>query len=150
MAQNLALISHGEPQWDAKVNSAINCLNEVEGVTDSLQWSTPTDVGLTATNGLQISDESFYTYTTIGNRKLVELDLNLTRTSQYTGANGGTVIWPSSIVCNAPMAGFVNSKDCMWKSDGTGIQLISIGDGAEHGWNPGTLYSLHIFYTLSN
>lgn len=31
MAQNLALISHGEPQWDAKVNSAINRLNEVGG-----------------------------------------------------------------------------------------------------------------------
>lgn len=143
-------MDQGEPQWASKYNGLVDAVQNVEGVTDSLQWSTPTDVGLTATNGLQISDGSFYTYTKIGDRKLVELGLNLTRTSQYTGANGGTVMWPSSIVCNAPMAGFVNSQDCMWKSDGTGIQLTSIGDGAQHGWNPGTIYSLHIIYTLSN
>lgn len=143
-------MSQGPETIDKNLNAINTELQNVEGVTDSLQWFAPTDAGLIATNGLQISDGSFYTYIKIGNRKIVELDLNLTRTSQYTGANGGTIKWPSSIVCNAPMAGFVNSQDCMWKSDGTGIMLTSIGDGTGHGWNPGTLYSLHIIYTLGN
>lgn len=31
MVQNLALVSHGEPNWDVKVNAAIKALNEVGG-----------------------------------------------------------------------------------------------------------------------
>lgn len=143
-------MSQGPETIDKNLNAINTELQNVEGVTDSLQWSAPTDAGLIATNGLQISDGSFYTYVEIGDRKLVELCLNLTRTSQYTGADGGTVMWPSSIACNAPMSGLIDSKDCMWNSNGTSIQLTSIGDGAQHGWNPGTLYSLHIIYTLSN
>lgn len=31
MVQNLSLVSHGEPNWDVKVNAAIKALNEVGG-----------------------------------------------------------------------------------------------------------------------
>lgn len=76
MAQNLALISHGEPQWDTKVNAAINRLNEVGVVTDALHlqnanWS---NEGLIFQNDF-FDHDSGYRYVQFPGFKLVELKI---------------------------------------------------------------------------
>ena len=60
MEQNLALISHGEPQWDAKVNSAINRLNEIGG-GDKLSLVSHNQDGIVALNGTDLLDTYYYT-----------------------------------------------------------------------------------------
>ena len=90
MEQNLALISHGEPQWDTKVNSAINRLNEIGG-GDKLSLVSHNQDGIVALNGTELLDTHYETVsfdgvsivtlyyslrnTTIEDNKLYALDL---------------------------------------------------------------------------
>lgn len=146
---DLVKIFTGMSNGPEDIDKNFNALNsDVGGVKSSLQWSASTNAGLVGLDGLEVSGESYYTYAKIGNRKIIDLYLNLKRTTQTTGPNGGRIQWPSAIQSNAMMSGSVNSQDCRWVSDGTGITLTTVGTGKDHGWNPGTIYSIHMFYTV--
>ena len=58
MAQDLALIAHGEPQWDTKVNAAIEKVNTELGGTN-LSLSDPSTLGIVTYNGITVG-EGYY------------------------------------------------------------------------------------------
>lgn len=74
----LQLLKHGEPLWDAKVNAAIERLNAVGGTIDGLHWSTKTSDGIVLLNGFTASgDGIFYRCLDLQGVKLVSLGLGL-------------------------------------------------------------------------
>lgn len=77
--EQLPLVQHQEPNWDVKINDAINRLNEMGGVTDNLQLQPFTDSGIVFLNNFQNKDNlSGYRFVKVPGGKLVELNIDTT------------------------------------------------------------------------
>ena len=79
--EQLQTLKHGEPSWDAQVNDAINRLNDMGEVTDSLLANVTLsdnfhNDGLLALNGATV--DGFYRYVQLKNAKLIEVTINVT------------------------------------------------------------------------
>lgn len=74
--QTLPTLSHQEPNWDKKVNQAIELLNSVGGVIDGLRPTEFTSSGIVFYNGFQNnSNMSGYRYVQLPGAKLVDLNI---------------------------------------------------------------------------
>lgn len=151
----LQLLSHGEPNWDAKVNAAIEFLNSLGGAVSNLKWSEFTDDGIVYQNGFQDiggvgQGKTGYRYAVVGNRKIVELQVALhlltdpgNSTSQLTALTLPGTVSPSNVgsphLINANYA--INCVDSR-------VDATKIGDNWQIGSN--SYYLMHVMYTSDN
>lgn len=95
----LQLLSHGEPNWDAKVNAAINQINQ----GGSEEWTDFTSTGLVFQNGFNqlgsdSSHESVYGFVQFNGWKLVDLQIMVALSAAPSSTSNVTaVILPDSI-----------------------------------------------------
>lgn len=114
----LQLLSHGEPNWDVKVNAIIDELTKTEDSVENMVWTIGKD-GIVIINDLfQLNDYSFYEYMDIGDRRIVHLYISLTATRDFTGsATGYAFTVPDSVKPSSPMNGSAGQY-YSWNYDG--------------------------------
>lgn len=95
----LQLLSHGEPQWDTKVNAIIEKVNEEGDMT----WTPETSDGMVFQNGFNqlgsdSSHESVYKFVQFNGWKLVDLQIMVALSAAPSSTSNVTaVILPDSI-----------------------------------------------------
>lgn len=156
MAENL-MISHGEPQWDAKYNNLVTVVQNMGGVVDSLHWTDFTDEGIVYQSGFQSrggsgANSTGYRYLQVGNAKLVELqvDLKLTADPGKGVVNLNALSVPASVAPQATGAIMVNSdKYSVTFDDGT--LSVSKSSGDIDWWvGDNGYYQFHALYTSNS
>lgn len=138
----LQRIAHGEPNWDTKVNAIIDSVNPL---TENAITSSD---GIVVSGKMKLQAESFYTVVNVGDKRLVEVNLNLATESSFNASVGCTITLPSSITCNALIGGAAYGPDASFLSSGEGIKLQATSGGDSHGWNVGNMYGIHTLYLL--
>ena len=151
----LQKLSHGEPQWEAKVNAAIEFLNSLGGAVSNLEWSKFTDDGIVYQNGFQDiggvgQGKTGYRYAVVGNRKIVELQVALhllidpgNSTSQLTALTLPGTVSPTNV--GSPH--LINAKYALNCVDGR-VDATKTGDSWWTG--SGSYYLMHVMYTSDN
>lgn len=128
----LQLLAHGEPQWDNKVNAAINRLNDIG------DWSDGSQEGIVVTDSrVTLNGESQYSYLDIGGKRLVYLHVVLDVKTDMPNTNASELFSiPESIATQGSLRGTA-SPDTTWINlSGTnfyvwlhnGISKVSTGD----------------------
>lgn len=146
MVQNLALVSHGEPNWDVKVNAAIKALNEVGGVASSLQWTEKSSEGLVFQNGFQNTGTN-YQYIKIGNYKIVSLQLAVTLPSDLGSTKSAIAcVLPDLIKPNDTYSEFMENEKYQLTLSEAGV-MIGLASSAAGWWfGSGSHYLLNKLY----
>lgn len=121
----LQTISHGEPNWDVKVNSIIDAVNGQNNTINNLKPSSITTDGLVFQNGFSLRSDGYQTITLPSGQKIVFLNLalKLDADSSQDSVHAVTVpdVFKKGIAYRHSEAGW----GTYWSSDGYGT--ITIG-----------------------
>lgn len=137
---DLALISHGEPNWDIKVNNAIKLLNK----TVSGSWSEPTETGLVFQNGFQ-SIGSTYSYIQLGNHKIVDLQIGVTMPNDSSSTNLIAVTLPDSIKPDHVYTEYLENDKYQVTLSGNAFSIACV-NGSKWWFGSGSHYLFHAVY----
>lgn len=154
---NIQTITHGEPNWDTKVNSnfqaLVSSVANVGGVIKDLQWTERTNAGIVLSSGFTFSNFGPNGYETLklGNKTFVHLTLHLQCSEAFHGSGHGNIITvPDSIGFEYSVSGIVSAKYAYGISDATHINMDTIGDTIQD-WDTGnSLYVIDILYVKNN
>lgn len=139
---DLQRITHGEPNWDTKVNAIIDSVNSLTG------GAIESSDGIVVSGKMKLASGSGYNVVKVGGQRLVEVNLNLTPTTSFNASTGCTITLPSSVSSNDLIGGTAYGPDARFESTGEGIRLQAAGGGDGHGWNVGDTYGVHLLYLL--
>lgn len=142
----LQLLSHGEPQWDTKVNAIIEKVNEEGDMT----WTPGTSDGMVFQNGFNqlgsdSSHESVYQFVQFNGWKLVDLQIMVALSAAPSSTSNVTaVILPDSISYEG-WHEWAESDKYQLAINGNQFRISVLGT---NGWwvGDGSHYVAHIFY----
>lgn len=145
---NLQEISTGMAQGPEAINADLNAINaELEGVRGGLKWTDWTNEGITYFNGFKDTGTK-YRYATLGNVKLVELNLIVALDTAPAGKPAKVAQLPASISSefNAEHA---ESDGYQWIYNSTEFFINVLG--ANNWWcGKDSHYQMHMLYTHNN
>lgn len=140
----LQLLSHGEPQWDAKVNAAINQINQ--------EWTARMSDGLVYQNGFQErgSGNSYYRYIQFNGWKLVWLQIDITLPSDPASNTGMTaVVLPDAIAYDG-FTEWKENKSFQLSLAGSNFSIspddAAASDGGDFWFGAGAHYVANLVY----
>ena len=157
---NIQTITHGEPNWDTKVNTNFQALADsaenVGGVVKGLQWTDFTDEGIVYQNGFENiggagAGRTGYRYIVIGNKKIVELQVALHLVSDPGSSvkNLTALSVPDAIAPD--YVGTPHAQDDKYKLnflDGR-VDISKMKDSDGWWFGTGSFYQMHVMYISS-
>lgn len=114
--EQLQTLIHSEPNWDAKVNDAINCLNTVNESLNQLKLSDLSQEGLVVLDD-HIKIDGGYHYIQLGKYNLVTVRVAAVFVKEYEGVGFNLFQLPASLQENTSMIGRA-STECDWWYNG--------------------------------
>lgn len=136
----LQTITHGEPNWDAKVNALINGVSSLEDGFSSLKISDWSTAGIVIKNGFAFNENSKgYRFVTFPNGKLIEIDVKFRTTGGIKGLVADNVITLPDFVGNngeAFDAGFWGNQIRVFfiRDWGTSLSIYRTDNDANDEW----------------
>lgn len=124
----------------------VDALNQVGGDVEALTWSAQSRDGLVAQNGWRIMGGG-YSFTQLGNRKLIVMDLFLSNDNQgYKGnATPTAVAMPKEFAIPGNYQGEAR-PDINWMVIGTNLSFSRRDGGVFWDSGSGSMYTVHAMY----
>lgn len=143
-------MAQGEPQWASKYNGLVDAVQNVEGVTDALQWTDVTSTGLVFQNGFNqlgsdSSHESVYRFVQFKGWKLVDLQIMVTLSAAPSSTSYATAVSLPDSISYDGWHEWVENDKYQLAINGNQFRVSVLGTNSW--WSgDGSHYVAHIFY----
>lgn len=144
---NIQTITHGEPNWDIKVNQLIEQVNAQAEEQDNLKW-TESSTGLVVQSGfVPISvGANTYRYLQIGNAKIVDVNFGVKMPTDIGSSSMITAVkLPESLSANLYTEYAENDKYQL-SLNGTDFRISRMSAATSWWFGEGSHYVAHFVY----
>ena len=119
MAQDLALIAHGEPQWDTKVNAVIEKVN----ANANMAWTQMSKDGIVFQNGFMDRGSSGYQYIQFNGWKLVHLKVSVKMITDNSNKQELVVVTVPDAISFPDYSEWMENPKYRWSADSNSARL---------------------------